>query len=72
MTINYALSLLVFPFKIRENYAKEFENPSNIKILNYLHHILNDNEFISEIEVGTPRQKVELIFNFNTNYLTII
>ena len=72
VTINYALSLLVFPFKIRENYAKEFENPSNIKILNYLHHILNDNEFISEIEVGTPRQKVELIFNFNTNYLTII
>ena len=31
ITINYSLSLLVFPFQIRETYEKEFENPSNIE-----------------------------------------
>jgi hypothetical protein len=73
--VNYSLSIVVFPFKIRENYAEQYENPLNltkIKILDYLHHILNDFEFISEIDVGIPRQKVELLFNFDSNYLTIL
>ena len=73
--INYSLSFIVFPFKIRENYLEQFENPLNfdkIKVLDYLHHILNDFQFISEINVGTPKQKVELSFNFDSNYLTIL
>ena len=73
--INYSLSLLVFPFKVRENYDNFFESPLNttkIPILKYLYHILNDYELISEIYVGNPKQKVELLFNFHDNYLTLL
>ena len=73
--INYSLSYIVFPFKIRENNAVSFKSPVNqteIPILEYLFHILNDFEFVSEIEVGNPKQNVELKFNFNDNYLTIL
>jgi len=72
---SYSLSLIVFPFKVRENDAKEYLSPINqtkIDIKDYLNHILNSYEFISEIEMGTPRQKVELIFNFDDNYLTLL
>ena len=73
--INYSLYLIAFPFKIHENYFEQFENPLNfdkIKVLDYLHHILNDFELISEINVGTPKQRVEVSFNFDSNYLTIL
>ena len=73
--INYSSSMIAFPFKIHENYFEQFENPLNfdkIKVLDYLHHILNDFELISEINVGTPKQKVEVSFNFDSNYLTIL
>ena len=58
LLLNYSLSLIVFPFKVRENDAKKYISPINttqIPILDYLYHILNDHEFISEIEVGNPR-----------------
>jgi hypothetical protein len=75
LLITYSLSVIVFPFKIRENDAKTFASPINqtqIPILKYMYHILNDYEFVSDIEVGTPRQKVELLFNFNNEYLTLL
>ena len=73
--MNYALSLLVFPFKVRDNFATKYASPINqtkIPILEYLYHILNDYEFVSEVEMGTPKQKVEVLFNFHDNYLTIL
>ena len=73
--INFSLSLIVFPIKIRENFATIYESPINqtqIPIIKYLFHILNHFELVSEIEVGNPKQKVELILNFDTNYLTLI
>ena len=73
--INYSLSLLVFPFKIRENNKHYFESPTNntkTPILKYLYHILNDYELVSEVDIGNPKQKVELLFNFNDNYVTIL
>ena len=73
--INYSSSILVFPFKARENVPEVYSSPidkEKIPILEYLYHILNDREFVSEIEVGEPRQKVELLFNFNDNYLTLL
>ena len=75
LLITYSLSIIVFPFKIRENDAKTFASPINqtqIPILKYMYHILNDYEFVSDIEVGTPRQKVELLFNFNDEFLTLL
>ena len=75
LLITYSLSVIVFPFKIRENDAKTFAFPINqtqIPILKYMYHILNDYEFVSDIEIGTPRQKVELLFNFNNEYLTLL
>ena len=75
LLITYSLSVIVFPFKIRENDAKTFASPINqtqIPILKYMYHILNDYEFVSDIEVGTPRQKVELLFNFNNEFLTLL
>ena len=75
LLITYSLSIIVFPFKIRENDAKTFASPINqtqIPILKYMYHILNDYEFVSDIEVGTPRQKVELLFNFNNEFLTLL
>ena len=75
LLITYSLSVIVFPFKIRENDAKTFAFPINqtqIPILKYMYHILNDYEFVSDIEVGTPRQKVELLFNFNDEFLTLL
>ena len=71
----YSLSLIVFPFKARENDAITYQSPINktkIPILEYLYHLLNDFEFVSEVEVGTPRQKVELLFNYDNNYLTLL
>ena len=75
LLITYSLSVIVFPFKIRENDAKTFASPINqtqIPILKYMYHILNDYEFVSDIEVGKPRQKVELLFNFNDEFLTLL
>ena len=75
ISINYSLSLLVFPFKIRENNKHYFESPTNntkTPILKYLYHILNDYELVSEVDIGNPKQKVELLFNFNDNYVTIL
>ena len=75
ITINYSLSLLVFPFKIRENNKHYFESPTNntkTPILKYLYHILNDYELVSEVDIGNPKQKVELLFNFNDNYVTLL
>ena len=75
LLITYSLSVIVFPFKIRENNAKTFASPINqtqIPILKYMYHILNDYEFVSDIEIGTPRQKVELLFNFNDEFLTLL
>jgi len=75
LLITYSLSVIVFPFKIRENDAKTFASPINqtqIPILKYMYHILNDYEFVSDIEVGIPRQKVELLFNFNNEFLTLL
>ena len=75
LLITYSLSVIVFPFKIRENNEKTFASPINqtqIPILKYMYHILNDYEFVSDIEVGTPRQKVELLFNFNDEFLTLL
>ena len=71
----YSLSLIVFPFKARENDPKTFASPINktaIPILKYMYHLINDIEFVSDIEIGNPRQKVELLFNFNDNYLTLL
>ena len=71
----YSLSLIVFPFKARENDPKTFASPINktaIPILKYMYHLINDIEFVSDIDVGNPRQKVELLFNFNDNYLTLL
>ena len=73
--INYSLSLVVFPFKIKENEAEKYKSPINQTKINmdkYLYHILNNYEFISEIEVGTPKQKVELIFDYDDDYLTLL
>ena len=72
---NYSLSLLVFPFKIRENNKHYFESPTNntkTPILKYLYHILNDYELVSEVDIGNPKQKVEFLFNFNDNYVTLL
>ena len=71
----YSLSLIVFPFKARENDPKTFASPINktaIPILKYMYHLINDIEFVSDIDVGNPRQKVELLFNFNDNFLTLL
>ena len=41
--LNYSLSLIVFPFKVRENDRITYESPINktkIPILKYLNHIL--------------------------------
>ena len=38
----------------------------------YLKHLLNDYEFISQIEMGTPKQKVEVVINYWDDYLTIL
>ena len=73
--LNYILSLLVFPFKVRNNYPEQYSSPINkteIPILKYLYHELNDFEFVSEVEMGTPKQKVEVLFNFNDDYLTLL
>lgn len=73
--INNSISILVFPFKARENDAKTYASPINkekIPILEYLYHILNDREFVSEVDVGNPRQKVEVLFNFDDNFLTLL
>ena len=73
--IAYSLSLVVFPFKARENDPKTFASPINktqIPILKYLYHLINDIEFVSDIEVGNPRQKVEVLLNFYDNYLTLL
>ena len=73
--ISCSLSILVFPFKERENDAKTFASPVNktkIPILKYLYHLLNDFEFVSDIDVGIPKQKVELKINFDDNYLTLL
>ena len=73
--LNYSLSLILFPLKVKEDQAKAYESPINktrIYIKEYLHHILNGYEFISEIEIGIPKQKVELLFNFEDNYLTLL
>ena len=73
--ISYSFSLLIFPFKIRENDAEKYKSPINktkINIDKFLYHILNNYEFVSEIEVGTPRQTVELYLNFYDNYLTLV
>ena len=75
ITLNYILSLLVFPFKVRNNNPEKYASPINqtaIPILDYLYHIINDYEFVSEVEMGTPKQKVELIFNFNDDYITLL
>ena len=72
---SYSLSLIIFPFKVSDKDAKDYLSPINqtkIPIKDYLNHILNSYEFISEIEVGTPKQKVELVFNFDDNYLTLL
>ena len=72
---NYSLSQIVFPFKIRENNDQRYSFPINetkINIKKYLYHILNDYEFISEVEVGIPKQKVEVTFNPWDNYLGIL
>ena len=71
----YSLSLIVFPFKARENDPRTFASPINkteIPILKYMYHLINDIEFVSDIDVGNPRQKVELLFNFNDNFLTLL
>ena len=73
--VTYSLSLIVFPFKARENDPKTFASPINktaIPILKYMYHLINDIEFVSDIDVGNPRQKVELLFNFNDNFLTLL
>ena len=73
--ITYSLSLIVFPFKARENDPETFASPINktkIPILKYLYHLINDIEFVSDIDVGNPRQKVELLLNFGDNYLTLL
>ena len=73
--LNYILSLLVFPFKVRNNYPEQYSSPINkteIPILKYLYHELNDFEFVSEVEIGTPKQKVEVLFNFNDDYVTLL
>ena len=72
--ITISFSLIVFPFKIRINDAKTYFSPINqtkIPILKYMYHILNDKEFVSRIEVGEPRQNVELLLNEDESYLTI-
>ena len=73
--LNYSLSQIVFPFKIRENNELRYSSPINetkIKLDDYLYHILNDFEFTSEMEVGIPKQKVEVTFNPWNNYLGIL
>ena len=73
--ISYSFSLLIFPFKIRENDAEKYKSPINqtkINIDKFLYHILNNYEFVSEIEVGTPRQTVELYLDFYDNYLALL
>ena len=73
--LNYILSLLVFPFKVRDNNPEKYASPINkteIPILEYLYHELNDFEFVSEVEMGTPKQKVEVLFNFNDDYITLL
>ena len=72
---NYSLSLIVFPLKTRENDAEKYNSPINqtkIPIDKYLYHILNNFEFVSEIEAGTPKQKVEVTFDFYDDYLTLL
>ena len=72
---NYSLSLIVFPLKTRENEAEKYKSPINqtkISIDDYLYHIINHYEFVSEIEAGTPKQKVEVTFDFYDDYLTLL
>ena len=73
--IAYSFSVIVFPFKSRENDPETFASPINktkIPILKYLYHLINDIEFVSDIDVGNPRQKVDLLLNFDDNYLTLL
>ena len=73
--LNYSISQIVFPFKVRENYDFRYTYPINETKYNmdkYLYHILNEFEFFSEMEVGTPKQKVEVTINFWDNYLGIL
>ena len=75
LIINYSLSLLVFPIKTRENDAEKYESPINetkVTISQYIKHIIDDYELVSEVEVGIPRQKVEVEFDFDDNYLTLL
>ena len=75
IVFNYSLALLTFPLKIRENFARSYKSPINqtqISIKRYLYHILNHYELVSEIEVGNPPQKVELLFNFNDNFISLL
>ena len=72
---SYSLSIIVFPFKTREDNFAKFESPINetkIPIKKYLYHIINDFHFISDIDVGIPKQKVEVLFDFDDNYLTLL
>ena len=72
---NYSLSSIVFPLKTRENEAEKYKSPINqtkISIDDYLYHIINHYEFVSEIEAGTPKQKVEVTFDFYDDYLTLL
>ena len=71
----YSLSIVVLPFKVRENEESKYAFPIDEKkysIEKYLSHILNGYEFISQIEVGTPKQKVEVLINFWDDYLAIL
>ena len=71
----YSFSLVVLPFKVRENDKENYGPPINetkYNIKKYLNHILNGYEFISQIDIGTPKQKVEVVINFWDDYLTIL
>ena len=73
--ITYSSSLLVFPLKTRENNEEKYKSPINttkITIAKYVKHILDDYELVSQIEVGIPRQTVEVQFDFDDNYLTLL
>ena len=75
LIFNYSLAIIVLPFKARENDAVTYKSPVNktkIPILEYLNHLLNDIEFVSEIDIGNPRQKVDVLLNFDNNYLTLL
>ena len=71
----YSISTVVLPFKVRENDKENYRTPideTKYNIRKYLNHILNEYEFISQIEIGTPKQKVEVVINFWDDYLTIL